>query len=228
MSEGQDRRESVVLREDLLIVEISHEATLSAKEADLYVTVEGSSLFTGTVAFRKAKEVGRLLESLSAAGTSEEDVTLVGVQARVEGRLLNKSSSASYQLCVRCTELARLDKTLAAVTSSKNTTLDRIEWQYPDEGDEGYLWLSESLARANRKAAVIAKGLGVGLGRVHRFEQRHSAVETEPLQDTMPLEGAAVRPRQPSLALGIELTHTRRVSRNIVVQYHVLGGERVG
>ena len=57
---------------------------------------------------KKAKEVSQLISALVETGLKEQDVTLRGVHAESSSGILGKSTSASYQLRVRCDELEKL------------------------------------------------------------------------------------------------------------------------
>ena len=65
--------------ETLITVDVTHEEELGADGFDLFVTVRGSSLFTGSSAFDKAAEVKSIVASAIAAGTVRAGSTNVRI-----------------------------------------------------------------------------------------------------------------------------------------------------
>ena len=64
---------------DTIKISTTHQEEISATHADLHVTVRGSSIFSGSEAMKKAKEVSQLVEALTSFGVKSEAVTLQGV-----------------------------------------------------------------------------------------------------------------------------------------------------
>lgn len=71
------------MKPDVIVIAASHEEDVLAGSADVWVSVHGSSLFTGRAALRKAKEVSELVTALQQAGFPEEDISLASVRAQV-------------------------------------------------------------------------------------------------------------------------------------------------
>ncbi len=59
------------LKPDTIAVRILSETELDADSADLTVVIEGSTVFSGAEAFKKAKELRELIEALRATGIEE-------------------------------------------------------------------------------------------------------------------------------------------------------------
>jgi len=72
----------------LIDVFAEHEEDVAADKVDLFVEVEGSSLFTGRAALAKAREVHSLVESLGQVSEPKHD-------ARYARALAAHGSSAS-------------------------------------------------------------------------------------------------------------------------------------
>src|SRR5512138_3291148 len=104
-----------------------------ASHANLYVTVKGSSMIGGSEALKKAKEVSQLVEALISYGLSPDAIQLLGAHVETSSGGLLKSSGASYRLRVRVEKLDQLPELLGILASQKNTSLERIEWKYPEE-----------------------------------------------------------------------------------------------
>ena len=201
---------------------------ISADRADLHVTVEGASLFTGGEALKKAREVAQLVRELTDFGLPATDIYLQGVFADTSSGLLGKTSLARYKLRLHCADLAQLADLLGIVTGQKNARLTVIEWGYPDDEGLKDRWLGECITRANAKAALIAQGLGVRLLGVHAFSEKYLDGE-KPNRTAIAEEGmlmarartARVSPEE----LGLEISHTKVVHISSEVEYLVSGYE---
>src|SRR5215467_3521517 len=113
---------------DTIKISASQREEISANHADLFVTVKGSSVFSGDQAMKKAKEVSQLVEALTSFGLSPDAVHLEGVHIETASGALLKSSSAIYRLKVNCEKLDQLAEILDIIASQKNAALERIKW----------------------------------------------------------------------------------------------------
>ena len=203
---------------------------IAADRADLHVTVEGASLFTGGEALKKAREVAQLVRELTEGGLPMTDIYLQGVSADTSSGLLGKTSLARYKLRLHCADLSRLADLLGIVTGQKNTRLTVIEWGYPDDDGLKDKWLGECIARANAKAALVAQGLGVRLLGVYTFAEKYGDNE-KPHQTAVAYDGAAMmRSRAARVSpeeLGLEVSHTKTVHISVEAEYLVSGYEPV-
>lgn len=209
---------------NLIVVMAQHEEEISAEAVDLFVTVEGSSLVTGSAALRKAKEVSRLVEALEGCGVESTAISLEGILAEVKSGLLARTSSATYRLRVRCS-LDVLPDALGAVTSAKQAHLQQLDWIYPESAEQQAVWLASCVAKANLKAEAVAKALGASLMGIHRITEYPLRDEQAHLA-TGQFEGMALRGRAPTAApieLGFELAQKKRDGRRISAEYRVRG-----
>ena len=210
---------------DLIQVVMTHETEIEADHADLYVTVQGSSLVTGAAALGKAREVAQLVAGLATVGVNEADIGVESISALVESGLILKTSSATYTLKVRCTKLESLADLLGVITSQKNADLGRIEWGYPDSDGIRTAWLVDCATRATVRAKALADALGVKLLGVHRFAEPEATVTPvafggyEPPRAGAPV--AAMRSRMSSADLGLSVTHKKKVVVRAVVDFRV-------
>ena len=139
---------------DTIKISASHREEILASHADLFVTVKGSSVFSGNEAMKKAKEVSQLVDELIRFGISAENIHLQGVHVEASSGALLKSSSASYRLRVRCEQLGQIADLLDIITSQKNAALERIDWKYPEE-EARERGLESALAKAKSKACLL-------------------------------------------------------------------------
>ena len=209
---------------DLLKVSVSYSEELQADQADLLVTIKGSSLIHGAAALVKAREVRQLVETLTALGLPEQQVQLRGVYAEVSSGLLLKNSSATYQLRIQCRALELLPDLIGAVASQKQATLESILWRYPEDAEAQDGWSERCALRANQKARRVAAALGVRLLGVYRVEESLNnplvyQVELDELPKASP---QSLRARATSGAdLSLAVSHTKTVELYMTVEYHI-------
>ena len=203
---------------------------IAADRADLSVTVEGASLFTGQEALHKAREVAHLVRELTEYGLPPSEILLQGVFADTATGLLGKSSAARYKLRLRCANLAQLADILGIVTAQKNARLNFIEWGYPDDDGLKAQWLRQAIAQANEKAALVAAGLGVRLLGVYRFSEKYADEETPRRTSGDWQEQEVLRSRTARVSseeLGLEISHTKKVQVAVEIEYLISGYEAV-
>ncbi len=203
----------------------SHE--VAADRADLFVTVEGLSLFSGAEALKKAREVAQLVSDLTAFGLPQDAIFLQGVSADVHSGTLPKNSRAKYRLRVHCADLTTLADLVGIVAAQKNTSLTSVEWGYPDTDAEHDDWLLACIARVNEKSAKIAAALSVRILGIAAFSE--TLADPEARRSGVPAPGgepAMMRARQMTSAdLGMEVSHTKTLYVTVQVNYLVSGRE---
>lgn len=151
------------MKPDTITVRVVAETELDAESADLTVAVEGAMLFSGTEAFKKAKEVRELIDALRDAGLAEDRVTLRDVRLTAASFALIKSSAAKYTLAIKAVSLERLPAVLGVVASRKHVDLRRLAWNYPGLKEARRRLRREALADALAQARADADVLGVRL-----------------------------------------------------------------
>ena len=215
---------------DVIVIECESEEEVAADRADLSVLIHGSSVVTGQAVLRQAAEVASFVERLRELGVEEKAVSVKSVSAEVSRGIFTKSSSATYVLSVRCTDLALLPDLLATLPKLKDVGLLGVKWAmtvWPRPGSS----VKKCLAMANEKAAIVAEGLHTTLLGVHRY--REQFIDTEALPEEtfgMAAEAGAVegivRPSASERgAVGLTLSHTKKVKLCVIVEYRV-GSDR--
>jgi uncharacterized protein YggE len=219
---GQDTRE----RPDLIEVRAEHEEDEAADKVDLYVDVEGSSLFTGRAALSKAREVHALVESLGQVGIAEDQIFVERISATTTSGIFSKSSSAHYSLRVRCRNLEKLGDVLGAITSQKNVTMGRMEWGFDESPAAGAQRLARCAAIAKQKAQAVAEALGVRLGAPHRAsEVVPGGAEAHAYPPAAGAVFAGVARASVSQAdLGLAVTHHRKVTTRLSAAFRIETG----
>lgn len=207
---------------DLLKVSVSYSEELQADQADLLVTIRGSSLIHGNAALTKAREVRQLVEVLTGLGLPERHIQLRGVYAEVASGLLLKNSSATYQLRIQCRALELLADVIGAVTSQKQASLTAIVWRYPEDAEAQDGWSERCLLRAGQKARRMAAALGVRLLGVYRVEESLNSPPAYEEDLTTAKYAPQSRARGVSSSdLGLAISHTKTVEVQMTVEYHI-------
>lgn len=210
---------------DSITVHASASAEIAADQADLVVMVKGSSLFTGSAALQKAREVRQLVTELAQVGIEESAIMVLNVMAETSSSVIGKTSSATYQLSIRCTQLEQLADLLGVMTAQKNADLRAIIWRYPDAAPVQDDLLRRSLVRAQAKAQLMVAVLASTLDGVYSVSE--TVYDSE--QDAAPTAQAWVR-TAPAAAraraltgddLGLAVMHTKRIKVDIKLIYHI-------
>lgn len=208
---------------DTIHITTSHREEVNAAYADLFMTVRGSSVVSGNEAMKKAKEVSALVDELTRAGVSAEDLHLQGVHLETSSGVLLKTSSATYRLRARCRKLEKLPELLDILASQKNAALERIDWKYDEESAQAR-GLASAIEAARSKAEKVAESLGVKLLGVYAFNENAFDEEAP-----MPLraQGMMMKARQAEAesepSLGMDIQHSKTIQVNVEVEYRVSG-----
>lgn len=211
----------------VLTVDVTHDEELTADGFDLFVTVRGSSVFTGSAAFEKAAEVKSLVSAVVAVGIVRTDVSLVGVHVDVESGLLSKSSSARYSLRVRASNSERLGPVLSAVAAARNATVDQLEWRYPEGESAKEAWLAAAVTKARGRAKAMAAALGLTIARVKSVRtplEGNVAFAGGPVHMTTSYGMAKSRSRGDQVDLGLEVAPTKKVETSARVEFVAVAG----
>jgi len=206
---------------DTIKVSAFHKEEIFASHANLYVTVKGSSLVSGSEAMKKAREVSQLVEALTSFGLSPDAIHLQGVRIETASGTLLKSSSAIYHLKVKTEKLDQLTGLLDILAGQKNASLDRIEWKYPEDEAREH-GLETAIAKGKAKAEKVAAAMGVKLLGVYDFMENTFDEERPPMPYQameMSLKSRAAMADQPSLDM--EVQHSRTIHVNVDIWYRV-------
>jgi uncharacterized protein YggE len=205
---------------DTIKVSALHREEIFASHANLFVTVRGSSVVSGSEAMKKAREVSQLVEALTSFGLSPEALQLLGVHIETSSGTLLKSSSATYRLRIRVDKLDQLAELLDIIASQKNAVLERIEWKYPEESarERG---LESAITKGKAKAEKVAAALGVKLLGVYDFmEGTFDEERPVPFQaQAVMMKSRAAVADEPSL--GMDIQHSKTIQVNVDIWYRV-------
>ena len=208
---------------DRIGVNIEVARKVYANSLDIFVEIKGDSFFSGKEAIKKAREVKEMVQALLQAGIDESMIELMGVRMEVSSGMISKSSSALYRLRLHLTNLDSLGDVLGAVTSRKNASVLSLDWQY--EAIEGIHdeMLTEALAKAKKRAALICQELQIeNLGVYTLSEQFYNNQESHSssLSGGTPFVTRKSR-EMTSEDLGLEVSHSKRISLSLQLEYKV-------
>jgi uncharacterized protein YggE len=214
---------------DQIEVTAVHEEDVSADRVDLFVDVEGSSLFTGRAALTQAREVHQLVDGLAQVGIPEDRVFIESVRATTTSGIFSKSSSARYSLRIHCRGLERLGDVLGAITAQKNVSMTRMDWGYDESPAVSARRLGVCAAIAKQKAQAIADALGVRLLGPYRVCEVVPRTEPVEAHFAEPVFGGIARARMTQEDLGLMVSHHRKVTTRLSAAFRVrAGGDTTG
>ena len=207
---------------DTLKITASQREEIPASHADLFVTVRGSSLMSGSEAMRKAKEVSQLVDELVRFGISAENIHLQGIHMEASSGALLKSSSASYRLRIRCEKLDQIPDLLDILGLQKNASLERIAWKYPDQAARERL-LEAAIKNAKERAEKVAASLGVKLLGIYQFSENTFDEEMPfpQFQAAAPQKRALGMAAGAEPSLGMDIQHSKALQVNVEIEYRV-------
>ena len=135
------------------------------------VVVEGSSVFSGAEAFKKAKELRGLIDALKEAGVDENRVKLRSVEVNSQSFAIIKTSSAKYLVSIKTVSVEMLPLVLGTVASHKGAKLSRLTWNYGTLKVTRSRLQREALAEALKQAQSDASELGVESLGIHNLTE---------------------------------------------------------
>ena len=159
------------MQPDTISVRVVTEAEVDADSADLTVVVEGSSVFSGSEALKKAKELQALIDALKEAGVDEQRVKLRSVEVNSQTFAMIKTSSAKYVVSIKTVAVEQLPQALGTVASHKGAKLSRLTWNYSTLTATRNRLRREALVEAMKQARADASALGVTVLGIYQLSE---------------------------------------------------------
>lgn len=134
-----------------------------------------------------------------------------------------KTSSAAYSLKLDCESLEKLGDILTVVTSTKNISLDSLEWQYGDLDKRKPKWISRAIEQANIRAQEAATALGVQIAGVHDCRLYYIGLP-EPqksLHSEYAEPGMKMLSYRMGFTIGMPMQQTEEKGIRVTVVYHI-------
>jgi uncharacterized protein YggE len=211
---------------DVITVTAGHKVELPAKRANLHVNIRGMAYFSGQAALTKAREVGQMVTELKRYGLDDSEIRLKGVFADASAGPLGKSSSVNYELNIHCADLEKMADIVGIVSSQKNSSLRAISWEYDGEEEAQSECLVKAVEKANSRAGLIARTLGVRIVGVLNCSDSESMGAINPMPQSY--GGAESRmdfdlaSRAASTAdFGTQFSNDRTIAVSVVVTYRI-------
>ncbi len=211
-----------------ITVQETQDYEVAADRANLFVTIQGTSYFTGDEALKKTREVAQLVADLSAFGLPPDAIFLQSVSAEAHTGTITKTSRAKYRLRVHCADLPLLAGVVGVITAQKNAALSLLEWGYPDTDARRDDWLLACIARVNEKADKIAAALGVRIIGIAAFGEKLDDPEYTKRAKPAPSDEVMTYMRRAEAGgedLGMDVSHTKTIQVSVKVDYLVSGRE---
>ena len=156
-------------QQSLIEVFESIEEDVAATGADLRITISGARYFAGEAALQQAQEVRRVIDALVAAGIAETDIGIASVRVDTTKGVVLRSSSATYQLAVRCRDTALVAGAIDATSGQKNLVLNQVIWRYDVAESWRHTWLARAVKQAKAAADAMADAAGKTVSHPHRI-----------------------------------------------------------
>ncbi len=211
----------MAMKPDTITIRAQAEAEIDADSADLIVRVEGSSVFSGMEAFKKAKELQGLLAALYETGIDEGQIKLRSVEVDSQSFSLLKSSSAKYVVKIAAVELDMLAASLGVIATQKHCKLSHLKWNYSTSEAVKQNLRSEALVKAIEFARQDAEILGIKILGIYDLSNhaRHSDVASEQIVGEM--MSSAPRAKKASIDFGFALGHSATVTVDLEAEFRV-------
>jgi uncharacterized protein YggE len=143
----------------ILRVTATERADVTAASAKLHLRVEGETFLIGNAVTQRSREVRDLVATLKTFGVTDAEVSVEGVQAKLNQGLLTKGTKVTFELTVTARDVAAIGDLLGVIANARHAELERVEWVFDD--DEIALELSsKAMAKAHRKASTMAAAIG--------------------------------------------------------------------
>ena len=210
------------MKPDTIAVRIVTEAELDADSAELTVVIEGSTVFSGSEAFKKAAEVRELIDSLREVGLDESRVKLRNVEVTSQSFALIKTSSAKYTLTIKTVSLEMLPPVLTSVSSHKGAHLSRLNWNYGRLKETRSRLRQEAITDALTQARVDAEALGVEVLGIHNLHEEAHGRDYNPecvMADSA--DALAVKRRHAGAEIGFQLGNSTTVCLDLRAEFRV-------
>ena len=207
----------------ILRVTARESTQVPAVSAKLHLRIEGETFVMGNAVTQRSREVRELVTALKTFGITDEDVSVEGVQAKLNQGLLAKDTKVTFNLTVQARDISMIGDLLAAVANARHAKLERIEWVFDDE--EIAVELSgKAMAKAQRKASAMAAAIGHAVVGIRAASDSLELPDISDVvlhdADLMLMQRARV-PKGGSVDLGTEFKATREITAVVSAEFVV-------
>ena len=206
--------------EGILRVTARESTQVPAVSAKLHLHIEGETFVMGNAVTQRSREVRELITALKTFGISDEDVSVAGVQAKLNQGLLAKGTKVTFKLTVHARDISAIGDLIGAVANARHAKLERIEWVFDDD-EIGIELSSKAMAKAQRKASAMAAAIGHAVVGVRAASD---SLELPDINDVMPGTDFTSMQRirvSKSVDLGTEFKATREITAVVSTEFMV-------
>jgi uncharacterized protein YggE len=221
-TQGNDMPETGILR-----ISETAEADIAAVAARLYLAISGQNFIYGNAALEKCDEVKNLVTALGRSGIDSTSIEVKSVRVSTESGLFTKSSRGKYDLTVQVDDTTKLADVLGIISSAKNVSLDRLQWQFDEE--KSILDLSEqAMRKAWAKAQRMVECVGYAVSGIKACSDSRTmpvqakAIEFDSEAYTLSAAGSMGMPRRARSAdIGTEFRGSKEISVTVTVEFFI-------
>lgn len=143
------------------------------------------------------------------------------MQIAVQSGIFSKSSAATYQLRIRVNQLDAVAGVLGVISAAKQMTLERLDWQYPNDAQEHARLLARATSNGLIKAKAVAEALQQTLGSLLLAQESafSAPVHEQSFAGRAPMMMA--RQRAEPADLGMQVQQHRRVKCEVRLAFGV-------
>jgi uncharacterized protein YggE len=148
----------MTIENGILRVTTTETLDVEATRAKLHVRVEGETFAFGNAALQRSREIAELVSRLKTLGVADEDVSVKGVNAKMQQGTFMKGTRVSFSLVINIKTLEMLPDVLGVITTAKHAELERLEWVFEDEAARLEL-AAQAMKKALGKATIMANAV---------------------------------------------------------------------
>jgi uncharacterized protein YggE len=207
----------------ILRVTARESTQVPAVSAKLHLRIEGETFVMGNAVMQRSREVRELVTALKTFGITDEDVSIEGVQAKLNQGLLAKGTKVTFNLIIQARDISGIGDLLGAIANARHAELERIEWVFDDD-EKGIELSSKAMAKAQRKANAMATAIGHTISGIRAASDSLELPDVSDVvlhaQDFMLLERARA-PKGGRMDLGTEFKATREITAVVSAEFVV-------
>ena len=203
----------------ILRVTARESTQVPAVSAKLHLRIEGETFVMGNAVTQRSREVRELVTALKTFGITEEDVSVEGVQAKLNSGLLAKGTKVTFSLTVQARDISVIGDLLGAIANARHAELERIEWVFDDD-EIGIELSSKAMAKAQHKASAMAAAIGHVLVGIRAASDSLELPEVSDVVPGMDLSMQRIRASK-SIDLGTEFKATREITAVVSAEFMV-------
>ena len=205
----------------ILRVTAQESTQVPAVSAKLHLRIEGETFVMGNAVTQRSREVRELVAALKTFGISDQDVSVEGVQAKLNQGLLAKGTKVTFKLIVHARDISVVGDLLGTIANARHAELERIEWVFEDD-EIGIELSSKAMAKAHRKASAMAAAIQYAVIGIRAASDSLELPDISDVvlhdEDFMPMQRARV---SKSMDLGTEFKATREIMAVVSAEFMV-------